>query len=180
MRFAQAILLLLVSVAAGGQALPAKTLRPPLPIEVYFSPGGGCTDAILRELKAAKSSVLVQAYSFTAAPIAEALIAAHKRGVKVEVIIDEEKSDEKHSEAAMLARAGVRTLTDGKHVAAHNKVMVIDGQVVITGSFNFNRHAEEDNAENLLVIRDRQIAEKYAANWRAHVAHSERYAKPER
>lgn len=174
MRRIEVTLLLLVGFAFCGQALSAEPLRTLPPIEVYFSPGGGCTDAILRELSAAKSSVLVQAYSFTAEPIAKALVAAHKRGVKVEVIIDEEKADEKHSQAARLAKAGVRTLTDDKHAAAHNKVMVIDGQVVITGSFNFNRHAEDDNAENLLVIRDKQIAEKYTANWKSHAAHSDR------
>jgi len=55
---------------------------------VYFSPHGGCTDAIVKELDAAKESVLVQAYEFTSAPIAKALMEAHKRGVKVQVILD--------------------------------------------------------------------------------------------
>lgn len=55
------------------------------PIQVYFSPKGGCTEAVVKELDAAKETVLVQAYSFTSAPIANALLAAHKRGVKVEV-----------------------------------------------------------------------------------------------
>ena len=56
--------------------------------EVYFSPHGGCTDAIIRELNKAKSTVLVEAYSFTSTPVAKALLNAHKRGVKVEVILD--------------------------------------------------------------------------------------------
>ena len=62
-----------------------------------------------------------------------------------------------------------------KHAIAHNKVMVIDGQTVITGSFNFAKAAEESNAENLLVIHDESLAEKYTANWKAHAEHSERY-----
>jgi phosphatidylserine/phosphatidylglycerophosphate/cardiolipin synthase-like enzyme len=64
---------------------PTTTLPP---IQVYFSPKGGCTEAVVKELNAAKTSVLVQAYSFTSAPIAKALLDAHKRGVKVEVILD--------------------------------------------------------------------------------------------
>ena len=56
--------------------------------EVYFSPKGGCTDAIIRELNKAQSTILVQAYSFTSAPIAKSLLNAHKRGVKVKVILD--------------------------------------------------------------------------------------------
>jgi len=56
----------------------------PLPIEVLFSPGGGCTEAVVRSLKTAKKSVHVQAYSFTSAPIAKALVDAHRRKVKVQ------------------------------------------------------------------------------------------------
>jgi phosphatidylserine/phosphatidylglycerophosphate/cardiolipin synthase-like enzyme len=60
---------------------------------------------------------------------------------------------------------------------AHNKVMVIDGLIVITGSFNFTKAAEESNAENLLVIDDAQLAEKYAKNWQEHFAHSVPYER---
>jgi phosphatidylserine/phosphatidylglycerophosphate/cardiolipin synthase-like enzyme len=56
-------------------------------------------------------------------------------------------------------------------------VMIIDGEVVITGSFNFTKQAEQANAENLLVIRDQPIAEKYTENWRAHAEHSEPYER---
>ncbi len=57
--------------------------------------------------------------------------------------------------------------------------MVIDGETVITGSFNFTKAAEKANAENLLVIRDQVLAARYTENWRAHAAHSGlREAKP--
>ena len=58
------------------------------PVQVYFSPKGGCTDAIISEIDQAKTEILVQAYSFTSAPIAKALVDAHKRGVKVTVVLD--------------------------------------------------------------------------------------------
>jgi phosphatidylserine/phosphatidylglycerophosphate/cardiolipin synthase-like enzyme len=58
-------------------------------------------------------------------------------------------------------------LVDGRHHIARNKVMVIDGRVVITGSFNFTKAAEESNAENLLVIRDEKLAAKYVKNGRS-------------
>jgi S-formylglutathione hydrolase FrmB len=167
----EAVALLFAQGDHAGASTGGPSQKPA--IEVYFSPGGGCTDAILRELAAAKTSVLVQAYSFTSAPIAEALVAAHQRGVKVEVIVDHEKVDEKHSQAGLVAKAGIRTLADSRHLVAHNKVIVVDGRVVLTGSFNFNRHAEEENAENLLVIRDEALAAKYTANWNAHAGHSE-------
>jgi phosphatidylserine/phosphatidylglycerophosphate/cardiolipin synthase-like enzyme len=70
----------------------------------------------------------------------------------------------------------VPVLIDAIHAIAHNKVMVIDGKMVITGSFNFTNSAEERNAENLLVIRDRVLAERYEQNWQKHKTHSEPYA----
>jgi len=142
---------------------------------VYFSPTGGCTEAIIKELNQAKISILVQAYSFTSAPIAKALLNAHKRGVKVEVILDKSQRKEKYSSADFLANSGIPTLIDADHAITHNKVMIIDGEVVITGSFNFTKAAEEKNAENLLVIRDKALAEKYIENWKKHAEHSEVY-----
>jgi phosphatidylserine/phosphatidylglycerophosphate/cardiolipin synthase-like enzyme len=143
---------------------------------VYFSPKGGCTEAIIKELDRSKTSVLVQAYSFTSAPIAKALLNAHKRGVKVEVILDKSQRTQKYSSADFLANSGIPTKIDAVHAIAHNKVMVIDGETVITGSFNFTRAAEEKNAENLLVIRDKALAAKYIENWKVHAGHSEGYA----
>jgi phosphatidylserine/phosphatidylglycerophosphate/cardiolipin synthase-like enzyme len=149
------------------QALP--------PIEVYFSPKGGCTEAVVKEIDAAQTTILVQAYSFTSVPIAKALVDAHKRGVKIQVILDKSQRTEKYSSADFVQHAGIPIRIDDKHAIAHNKVMVIDGQIVITGSFNFTKAAEESNAENLLVIRDKEIADKYAANWKVHADHSEVY-----
>ena len=146
-------------------------------IEVYFSPNGGCTDAIVRELNAAKSTVLVQAYWFTSVPIAKALVEAHKRGVKVEVILDLSRAEIDNTQADVLVEGGVPTFIDDKHVTAHNKVVIIDGQVVITGSFNFTEQAEKANAENLMVVRDKGTADKFTANWKVHRGHSGRYGK---
>jgi phosphatidylserine/phosphatidylglycerophosphate/cardiolipin synthase-like enzyme len=144
--------------------------------EVYFSPKGGAAGAIVAELGKAKSEVLVQAYSFTSKEIAKALVDAHKRGVKAQVILDRSNLSDQYSSADFVAHAGIQTLMDSAHQIAHNKVIVIDGQVVVTGSFNFTRQAEDGNAENLLVIRDRGLAARYAANWREHAAHSKPYA----
>ena len=69
----------------------------------------------------------------------------------------------------------VPCIIDNKHEIAHNKVMVIDNGVVITGSFNFTKAAEEKNGENLLIIRSKELAQKYIENWEAHKGHSEGY-----
>ena len=158
---------------APAQVADGQAARPP--IQVYFSPKGGCTEAIVKEFGNAKATVLVQAYSFTSAPIAKALVDAHKRGVKVEVILDKSQKGEKYSSADFVINAGIPTKIDTKHAIAHNKVMIIDSATVVTGSFNFTKNAEESNAENLLVIRSPDLAAKYTANWNAHAAHSDSY-----
>jgi phosphatidylserine/phosphatidylglycerophosphate/cardiolipin synthase-like enzyme len=144
-------------------------------IQVFFSPNGGCTKAVTNALYKATNTVLVQAYSFTSAPIAQALVDAHKRGVNVEVILDKSQRTEKYSEADFLLHAGIPTFIDAKHAIAHNKIIIVDGKVVITGSFNFTKAAEENNAENLLVIQDPALAAKYTTNWQAHLKHSDSY-----
>jgi phosphatidylserine/phosphatidylglycerophosphate/cardiolipin synthase-like enzyme len=145
-------------------------------IQVFFSPHGGCTEAIVKNLQSATNTVLVQAYSFTSAPIAKALVDAHKRGVNVTVILDKSQRTERYREADFLLHADIPTFIDAKHNIAHNKIMVIDGHTIITGSFNFTKAAENENAENLLVIDDPKLAARYAANWKTHLSHSEKYA----
>jgi phosphatidylserine/phosphatidylglycerophosphate/cardiolipin synthase-like enzyme len=146
-------------------------------IRIYFSPHGGCTDAIVNEIRQAQKTILVQAYTFTSAPIAEALTKAAKRGVKVAVILDNEQAREQYSEADFLSRSGIRTLIDSEHSIAHNKIIILDDAAVITGSFNFTKSAETSNAENILVIKDKTITEKYTRNWRDHERHSTVYDK---
>jgi phosphatidylserine/phosphatidylglycerophosphate/cardiolipin synthase-like enzyme len=153
----------------------------PQGVQVYFSPKGGATDAVVNALDHATNSVLVQAYSFTSAPIAMALVDAHRRGIKVQVILDHSQRTEKYSEADFLRNSSIPTLIDARHAIAHNKIIIIDGYLILTGSFNFTRAAEEHNAENLLVINDSILAKRYIANWQAHEEHSEpfeRTAKP--
>jgi phosphatidylserine/phosphatidylglycerophosphate/cardiolipin synthase-like enzyme len=67
------------------------------------------------------------------------------------------------------------TMVDARHAIAHNNVMIIDGETVITGSFNFTRAAEESTAENLLIIKSRELARIYIGNWKQHREHSEPY-----
>jgi phosphatidylserine/phosphatidylglycerophosphate/cardiolipin synthase-like enzyme len=170
--------LVAVILLAGRPALwSASRATENLPAwEVYFSPKGGATEAIIATLAKARTTVLVQAYSFTSAPIAKALLEAHQRGVKVEVILDKSQRTEKYSSADFLAHAGIPVKIDAAHAIAHNKVMIIDDATVITGSFNFTRAAEEQNAENLLIIHDRTMGAQYTANGQAHAQHSEPYS----
>ena len=101
---------------------------------------------------------------------------AHKRGVKVEAILDKSQRREKYTSATLLANSRIPTFIDDAHAIAHNKIIIIDGQTVITGSFNFTKAAEEKNAENVLIINSPELAKLYIENWKHHREHSEPYA----
>lgn len=167
----------IASLLAVGCAPPASV---PQGVHVYFSPRGGATEAVVNALDHATNSVRVQGYSFTSAPIAKALVEAHRRGVQVQLILDSSQRTEKYSEADFLRDNEIPTLIDAQHAIAHNKIIVIDDYLIVTGSFNFTKAAEEKNAENLLVINDSALAKQYLDNWHAHEAHSQPYAREEK
>jgi len=145
-------------------------------VHACFTPeyhgGATCTEQIVSAIASARKSIFVQAYGFTSAPIAKALVGAHKRGIDVRVILDKSNVREGYSSATFLQHMGITPLIDSEHAIAHNKVMVIDAREVITGSFNFTKAAEEKNAENVVFIDDPAVATAYAQNWRDHAAHS--------
>ncbi len=171
--------LVYASWAASLLALAGCQPRSSIPqgIQVFFSPNGGATQAAVSALREATNSILVQAYSFTSASLAEALVTAQRRGVSVQVILDRSQRTERYSEADFLCHNEIATLIDAKHAIAHNKIMIIDEAVILTGSFNFTRAAEDKNAENLLVINDPVLAKSYIENWHAHEQHSEPYVR---
>jgi phosphatidylserine/phosphatidylglycerophosphate/cardiolipin synthase-like enzyme len=146
------------------------------PTQVCFSPDGGCTEAIVKEINNAKSEILVQAYSFTSKDIASAIVKAHKLGVRVEIILDKSNRSKKYSAGDFTAHMGIPTYIDSVHSIAHNKIMIIDRETVITGSFNFTKAAEVKNAENLLIMKNKELAGIYIKNWEKHREHSENYA----
>src|SRR5207248_1012469 len=113
--------------------------------------------------------------SFTSAPIAKSLVDAKKRGVSIRVILDRSNQTDRYSAADFLRNSEIETYIDSKHAIAHNKIIIIDGRTILTGSFNFSKAAEESNAENLLVIQNPKLAAQYTTNWNEHSNHSQRY-----
>ena len=101
---------------------PLWAQQGPQDLHPYYSPNGGCTQAVVEQLNGAKKLVLVQAYSFTSAPIARALVDAKHRGVDVQVILDKSQRGEAYSSATFLANEGVLTYIDAKHKIAHNTI----------------------------------------------------------
>lgn len=165
-------------LAAAAPGALAASAPAPLQWQVYFSPRGGATQAIITALGQARDSLHIQAYSFTSHPILRGVIAAHDRGVEVAVILDQGQLEDEYSVWRHLLAAGVPTWVDMAYQTAHNKIMIIDGETVITGSFNFTASAEKYNAENLLVIRDQALAARYEANFAEHLRQAQRLSLP--
>ena len=133
--------------------------------DVCFTPAEHCAPKIIAAIDQAKNQILVQAYSFTSIPIADALIAAKEHGVDVEVLLDKSQLKGKSSVLPNLLDNHIPAKIDYLPAIAHNKIMVIDGNTIVTGSYNFTANAENKNAENLLIIHDPALAFKYANNW---------------
>ena len=131
---------------------PSKTIISPTVIQssdftckVCFTPGQLCLPLIIEELDCAKRSISMHAYSLTSKRIAEALIRAHKRGVRVIVLADKSQERERYTQVHTLQRASIRVYIDFMPVIAHNKVIIIDGVTVIGGSYNYSVAAEKRN-----------------------------------
>lgn len=147
-------------------SLPSKSVTCPV-IQACFTPGQDCTHQITEHIAKAENSILVQAYGFSSKDIADALIAAKNRGVKVEVILDKSQLSQKYSLVHYIVDAGIPVWIDTKPASAHNKVMIIDEKEVIIGSFNFTDSAQKRNAEkNLVFISDSKLAQEYTMNWK--------------
>ncbi len=163
------------SIAGSNHSAISKPLSPSInikavgTIEVAFSPNGGVTKSIIKALAEARKSILVSAYSFTSKELAEALLLAKKRKVMVKLILDKSQMSQRYSSSSFFANQGFDLRIDVKHAIYHNKVMIIDEQTIITGSFNFTKAAEVKNAENVLIIRGNpQLASLYTQNWWLH------------
>lgn len=145
------------------------------PWEVHFSPNGGCSQHVSEIIGHAKASVRLAAYAFTSEQVADALVAAKKHGLDVQVLIDRAWAHRPMVEK--LRKSGVVVWTDSKHAIMHDKFVVIDfsssDAFVETGSFNYTGAADRSNAENCLALYDPKLAKVFAANWLGHTAHSQ-------
>jgi phosphatidylserine/phosphatidylglycerophosphate/cardiolipin synthase-like enzyme len=142
----------------------ADYFEPNATYQVYFTPTHRCTQEIVRAIQGAQHSLYVQAYFLTSEPIQTALLDAKGRQVDVKVILD--KNHPEHSAGIKrMLQSNIPIWVDKRSGIAHNKIIIIDEKQVITGSFNFTYSAEHKNRENVLWIRDKNLARQYLDNW---------------
>ena len=139
----------------------------PVLAAVCFTPGQYCEGRILKLIYSAKHSIRVQAYSFTSHKIANALVKMEKRGVDVAVILDKSQFQcQQYSQQDFLFKHHVPIYEDYRKNIAHNKVIIVDGETVETGSYNYTISAQRYNAENVLILRNKKLSDQYINNWR--------------
>lgn len=135
-------------------------------IELCFTPPKAiCAHLIAELIDKAQSSIYMQAYGLTHPEIIRSLIQAKQRGLEVKVLLDRSNLKQKYSRFKELQQAGIEVSIDVVPGIAHNKVIIIDELKTITGSFNFTVAADTKNAENVIVIEDKEIAKNYLLNW---------------
>lgn len=166
---------------------PAINIASSGSVRVYFSPDGGATRELVRLIDNARKTIEVQAYSFTSRPLIRSLISASRRGVAVTIILDRSHVERKNYRTHHWQRkispalgafyaAGIPTYIDDRYLIAHNKIMLIDGDTITTGSFNFSYAAAHFNAENMLTIRGvPKLFARYQKNFVYHLKTSQRY-----
>jgi phosphatidylserine/phosphatidylglycerophosphate/cardiolipin synthase-like enzyme len=132
---------------------------------VCFSRVDDCSSIIIKIIDSAEKYVYVAIYSFTLDSLGDALIRARDRGVDVKVVIEREQGEVKGSEYERLLKAGINVRLDGNKYLMHHKFMVVDGKIVVTGSYNWSYSAEENNDENMIVVSNPDVARLYEAEF---------------
>lgn len=174
MRFAAIILATLPLATPYAYAVQPVTAK----ISVCFTPAEQCEDRIASAIDQAESSIRVQAYGFTSLPIIHALQRAAGRGVEVLAILDK-TNERKYSGATLLEAAGIPVWIDYEPAIAHSKVIVIDGHLVIGGSYNYTAAAQKRNAENVTFMESDELAREYLANWDSQLKGSRVFEGPD-
>ncbi len=129
--------------------------------KVFFSPGTEIGETLSNLLRDAQDSVQLCIFSITDYRLAKEVLNCYKRGLKVEVITDDQKIFDRGSEIQDMRLAGIDIKIDHSQYHMHNKFGIIDERIVFTGSFNWTYTASKHNQENLLVTTNGSIVNQF-------------------
>lgn len=133
--------------------------------QTCFTPQQKCGDFLVSVLNEAKKSIYLQAYVLSSQPIADALVHAHQRNVEIKVLVDNSQLEVPYSKIGFLAANNIAVYADVYATLAHNKVIIIDKNTTITGSYNLSNAADKRNIENLILIKDSNVTRSYLDNF---------------
>lgn len=162
-----------MAMAEGGLAHNAVEV-PGSPIEVGFSTDHSAEGLIIKTIHGAKREIRVTADELTSKSIAYALIAAYRHGVDVAVVVDKGQETAPRTLVYAMASAGIPVRIDRKHVIQHERILVVDGRNIQTGSFSYVNGADFQNSENAILVRENPaLASIYLKEWKTHWDHSD-------
>ena len=152
---------------AGGAVAPADAT-----IEAAFAPDAGAEELVVKVIGTATKTVRMSAYTFTSPAIVRALIAARKRGVHIQLVADEranlveDQSAKARHALNAVSEAGIDVRLISAYAIHHDKMLIVDGRHVQTGSFNYTNSAATRNSENVLVVwNNPALADIYLRHW---------------
>lgn len=131
----------------------------------YFSPGDSCKSAIITQLRAAISSVKICVFTISENDISDEILSAHKRGIGVKILTDNDKSLDRGSDIEMLHNNNVSVRMDRTEYHMHHKFCIVDKKTLITGSYNWTRSASERNQENIIVTQNPLLVKSFLSEF---------------
>ena len=144
---------------------PPATAAPAAHAEAFFSPGTACLDRIVHRFRTARRAVDVCVFTLTDDRIARPILEAHRRGVKIRLITDNDKAYDLGSDIREFEAAGIATKIDTTPAHMHHKFAIFDGARLLNGSYNWTRSAAEVNEENIIDTGDPALVADFAAEF---------------
>eukprot|EP01024_Parvocaulis_polyphysoides_P050771 TRINITY_DN4955_c1_g1_i1.p3 TRINITY_DN4955_c1_g1~~TRINITY_DN4955_c1_g1_i1.p3 ORF type:complete len:194 (-),score=17.06 TRINITY_DN4955_c1_g1_i1:1492-2073(-) len=120
---------------------------------------------LLNFIRSARSRIDVCVFTITCNDIADALLYVHKKGVRIRIITDDDQATSQGSDAVELHKAGIQVKTDDSPYHMHHKFCVIDGKILINGSFNWTRQAVLHNQENIVIMNDQRVIKPFQSKF---------------
>ncbi len=137
--------------------------------QAYFSPGDECLNAIDQLLHRARKTAEICVFTITDDRLADAILDCHRRKVSVRIITDDSKAQDLGSDVEKFEHAGILLQVDRSPFHMHHKFAIVDGETLLTGSYNWTRGAARDNEENLIITSEARLVsafrEQFEAIW---------------
>jgi len=139
----------------------SATNKPTSTSDAYFSPGDTCRNVIIQQIRSAVNQLQICVFTISDDMITDAIVTSHKRGTRIKIITDNDKSLDEGSDIEQLANAGIAVKMDRTPNHMHHKFMLVDGKALITGSYNWTRSAARFNHENILLTTEAGVIKSF-------------------
>lgn len=140
---------------------PPETSRVEI-VEAHFSPGEDCPRRISQLFQHAQRTVDVCVFTITDNRVADAILEAHRRGIAIRIVTDNDKVNDEGSDIPMLREAGIAVREDRSEYHMHHKFAIFDDSPLLTGSFNWTRGAAQNNEENFIITSEPRLIRLFA------------------